>query len=207
MLSEMWTKKDFDKIIKVIDKIYTYSLILVLPISILVFMFPELILSILFGEKFIPASSVLRILSFLIILQVLIKFNNSILIGTGFTNELPKYLITGGVLNIIGNLCLIPFFGLEGAAYSTLFAFSFIFLVSTYKVNKILNLNLNFKKYLKIIFLSSLFMILVVFFRNIMLFNELLNSIFSVLIGFSIYIFLVYKLNIVNLKEIYNLSK
>lgn len=104
-----------------IKKIYKYFYFLFLPIIILLIFFSDLIINILFGNQFISGSYSLKILLISSFFAILTSLNNRVLIA----NELEKCILIRSIysllLNVILNLILIPKFGINGAAISTLF--------------------------------------------------------------------------------------
>tara|TARA_Y100000310_G_scaffold311422_2_gene357686 strand:+ start:85 stop:1575 length:1491 start_codon:yes stop_codon:yes gene_type:complete len=207
LVSEMWIKKEFNKIRKGLDKLYTYSLLVVFPVTLILFLFPEVVLNVLFGEKFASASSVLRILSFAIVLQVLIKINNTFLISIDLPKYSAKYTIYGGIMNLGGNLLLIPVFGINGAAVSTLLAFCFILFCSTFKLSKSVNLRLNWFNYFKIIFAGFLLAVFISVTKRVLQTNVWLELFLVLTLGLLFYLFLIVKLKLVKIKEIKHIFK
>ena len=121
--SELWAKKNFKKLKIGIELLYKYSFILVLPLSLLMFLFPEIILNVLFGESYLEAADVLRILSIGTIVFTIAQINNSILSGIGKPKIVSKIMLVSACFNAVLNFFLIPMIGIVGAAIATFISF------------------------------------------------------------------------------------
>ncbi len=130
MSSELWVKKRKDQLSKGLGILYKYVLILIFPIALLMFLFPEIILGILFGGEFRQAGNVLRILAVGYFINTLSGVNTTVLSGIGKPKEVSKIMLSGAALNLVLNLILIPGYGMEGAAISTLIASILVFILS-----------------------------------------------------------------------------
>ncbi len=62
---------------------------------------------------------------------------------------------TGAVTNILGNCLFVPVWGLQGAAFSTCLSFFVMWVFRIYLVRDILNIKINLKKFLSLIFLMG----------------------------------------------------
>ncbi|MBU4266022.1 MAG: flippase [Candidatus Altiarchaeota archaeon] len=136
MSSELWTKGNKEKIASGLSMLYKYAFIVVFFISLIMFLFPEIILGILFGGEFRQAGIVLRILSVGYLIHTFASVNNITLSGIGKPKEVGKIMFSGAALNLVLNLILIPVYGMEGAAVSTLTAFIVIFILSVMRLRK-----------------------------------------------------------------------
>ena len=115
-----------------------------LPILIILFLFPEFLLS-LFGQEFAIAKTTLLILLIGQAVNVMSGSVGFILQMTGRENIYQNILLMALVCNILLNILLIPKFGIEGAAIAS--AFSMIF----WNLSSVLYI---YKKYNVLTFLS-----------------------------------------------------
>ncbi|MEA3254265.1 MAG: flippase [Candidatus Altiarchaeota archaeon] len=136
MSSELWTRNKKKQIVLGLGMIYKYAVIMVFPIVLSMFLFPDIILGILFGGEFKQAGGVLRILALGYFLNTFTGVNNSALSGIGKPGEVSRIMFSGAGVNLVLNLILIPSYGMEGAAFSTLIAFILIFVLSTWKIGR-----------------------------------------------------------------------
>ncbi|RLG38638.1 MAG: hypothetical protein DRN91_02120 [Candidatus Alkanophagales archaeon] len=89
------------------------------PPAILVFLFPEAVLSLIFGSGYAEAGVALRILVAGMLFHVLLGPNVETLIVIGGTRPYMLYNLVGVALNLILNVVLIPDFGVVGAAIAS----------------------------------------------------------------------------------------
>lgn len=116
---------------------------IILPFFILLLVFPEIVLTILFGPEYVSASSSLRILSFGILFISLFEISLKILNMEGSSKKILVDILLIATLNFILNIILIPRYGINGAALSTTISFislSIIVGVQAYKSQKIVPL-------------------------------------------------------------------
>ncbi len=117
-------------------------LALILPFIVFVFLFPELMLFIIAGEKYLIAAPILRLtILYGLFLPFAIQFG-TVLDSMG-KPKINFYLTMGSaVLNAIFNWIFIINFGIIGAAYGTLATYSISFLVFQYVLNNILGVKM-----------------------------------------------------------------
>ena len=132
--SELWTNGKRKELFRGLQMLYKYVLVAVLPIALILFIFPETILGMLFGNEFRAAGNVLRVLVPGYFIYVYAGINTSMLSGIGQPKEVSKIMFAGAGVNLLLNLWLIPLWGMEGAAVSTSIAFVIIYLLSSRKV-------------------------------------------------------------------------
>ena len=63
---------------------------------------------------------------------------------------------TGAVINILGNLLFVPVWGLQGAAFSTCLSFFVMWVLRIYLVKDILNIKINWNKFLSLFILMGI---------------------------------------------------
>ena len=106
-----------------------------LPIIVIIFLFPDLILS-LFGKEFLLAKTSLFILAFSQIINSMSGSVAIILNMTGKEKIFRNIIFVALVINILLNLFLIPKYGIEGAAVASASSLIFWNLYSVYYVYK-----------------------------------------------------------------------
>lgn len=136
------------------------------PIFIIFFLFPEIILSFLFGESYAGAAWVLRLLALGFLFHTFLGANDITLTVLGLSKFLMWVGIFGTILNIVLNYTLIPIYGITGAAFSTMLsymAFNSIVSIKLYRHSKIHPIT---PKYLKPV-VSSLAIALLIYIISI----------------------------------------
>lgn len=117
-----------------------WTLLVSSPIILLMLFFPEFLLQ-LFGSDFVEGATILRILALGQIVNVAMGSVGYLLMMTGNQQLMRNNIVASALLNLIGNLLLVPAFGVCGAAVSTAFALAFMNIVSFLMVNKKLRIN------------------------------------------------------------------
>jgi len=203
--SELWAKKRKDQLGKGLGMFYKYALILVFPLALLMFLFPEIILGILFGGEFKAAGGVLRILAIGYLINTLSGVNNTTLSGIGKPKEVSKIMFSGACMNLILNLILIPFYGMEGAAISTTISFLFLFILSTLKIKKDIFFTLPWKSF-SILAMSGILIASLTYLIKSLDFLDIWSKlILTIIIGTSIYLIFLVGTKTLTLKEIKNI--
>ena len=139
-ISETFNNNKIDEFKVLIKQSTRIIFFISLPILIVLFLFPESLLS-LFGQEFVIAKTTLLIL---LIGQAVNAMSGSvglILQMTGKEKVYQNILLIALVFNIMLNLFLIPKFGIEGAAIASAFSFLFwnlssvLYIYKRYKVS------------------------------------------------------------------------
>jgi O-antigen/teichoic acid export membrane protein len=106
-------------------------------IALALWVFSHGIITLIYGDKFLPSISVLDILSGVILLFFINFLLSNILIISGWEKINTWGLVGATVLNVILNLVLIPQYGAIGAAWATLFCEVGLIAVLSFQVQKI----------------------------------------------------------------------
>jgi O-antigen/teichoic acid export membrane protein len=93
---------------------------LTLPIFLVLCLFPEAVLNLLFGSTYIAAAPALRILSFGFIISTLLGPNGNTLMALGESRFLMWSALAAAIVNVLLNIVLIPPMGIVGAAVASL---------------------------------------------------------------------------------------
>lgn len=117
--SKLWAqnrKKDLKKIYATITK---WIVSLTLPLFLVLFLFPSIVLKFLFGAEYISAASVLSILSIGFFFHTLMGPNDVGLIAIGENKSVAILRGIAALLNLFLNFLLIPYLGMVGAAVAS----------------------------------------------------------------------------------------
>lgn len=104
-----------------------YLSLLVTPIVFGIFALAPEIIDVFYGERFAAAGSVLGVLIFALIFIFLDFPIGSLLNATGRQSWKTAFMGGAMVVNLIGNLALVPKFGIMGAAITALITFTLLF--------------------------------------------------------------------------------
>jgi stage V sporulation protein B len=120
MVSELWAKGKRNLLSKSIHLIIKFSFIAVMPFVLFLFAFPDIIIRILFGEKYLAGAQVLQIFSIAVVFSLLYKIFGTILAGVGKTKLCAAVSFIMCIGCILTNIILVPSIGINGAALSIL---------------------------------------------------------------------------------------
>ena len=200
--SEMWVKKEKEKLKKGLELLHKYSLIIILPISLTMFSFPNVIINLFFGQKYLGAALPLQILSIGMIFYSIGYLNNNTISAIGKPKISSKVVIIAAMINLIGNLILIPILGIVGAALVTSFSYIILFLLSFVYSRKYFKIDVNLINWVKNIALGLIFIAVIFLLKRILEINLWLEALIALTIAGLFYIIGLFLFRIINLKEI-----
>ena len=166
-----------------------------IPIFLILIIFPEKLLLLLFNDKFLEAVLPLQILSLGALFASIIGLSINLLSIIGKTRLILRNFIALTGLNIILNLILIPKYGMIGASIATLITWIVFCIVILYQVFRNYKFNIFRGYFWKLIIITSL-----VFVIGLWVKNNIVDSITrSILLGIGlmiIYFFALYLFNV-----------
>jgi len=207
MTSELWEKNQKKKISQGIEFLHKYSVALILPLIMLMVTFPDLIISLLFGSKYIYANNALRILSIGMLFLTVARINISALSGIGKPKIGTKIVLMVVLLNILFNFILIPLWGIIGAAITTIGGFFIMMVASNVSLNKFIKIKLPIVGWLNNILIAIFFLFTITVLKYFIKIHVLIELPIVILIASLIYIKLLFLLKVINMKEINDLIK
>jgi len=135
---------------------------LTLPIFLVLCLFPEAVLNLLFGSAYIAAAPALRILSIGFIINNLLGPNGSALVAMGEARFVMWSAMTAATINIALNIALIPPLSIVGAAIASVLSLAVVNIILTAKIYSLCQAQPLSKNLLKPLIAS---MILALFFQ------------------------------------------
>ncbi len=133
---------------------YRYVSLFVVPLCIGTIVFATPIISILFGQAYIPGSAALQILAAGMLFFTIYTVSSSIAQGLGHP-RLPMYiLIIGTTIDIVLSIVLVPPYGINGAAIATTITSLFIMSTLVWKTLQLARISLPIMDFAKIIIAS-----------------------------------------------------
>jgi O-antigen/teichoic acid export membrane protein len=124
MISELWAKREKKLLGGALRFLTKFSFILIIPAAFILIAFPEVVINLLFGPKYLPGSTALQILSAAAIVYAPYSILVQAVAGIGRPSVVTKVVTFMACFNLVGNLALIPRYGINGAATATLISFS-----------------------------------------------------------------------------------
>ena len=149
---KLFTDKKIRELSSLITLLLKYLLFVLVPFFIMLFSFSKEVLVFFFGPSYADGATVLKILSIGAIMYSLASIFLTFLNGIGKAPFASRIVFAGAILNLFGNLLLIPGFGMLGAATSTLFTYLLILILSCSQVSKEISFSLPLKSWLTYFF-------------------------------------------------------
>jgi O-antigen/teichoic acid export membrane protein len=206
MASEMWARKHKMQLITGTKLLYKYCFFIIIPFSLMMFSFPEIILTLLFGPSYVSASNALKVLAIGTIFFIIAGINFSILSGIGKPKINLKIITSAAFFNIIMNILLIPQWSIIGAALSSTLSFFIMFVLSLFFIKKSIDIKMPILVWSKIVILGIIFVFIIRYIGQL-LESTLLNAILVCLIAWIAYIALSFSLNVISVLEIKKILK
>ncbi len=180
--SEYWANNNQSALQIMIDKSMKYSTCILLPIGLMVWLFAEEIIILIFGDSFIYAVLSLQILLIgTVINGVLERSIGGTLAGIGKAYLVPKIAACSATINIILNFILIPVFGISGAAIATAFSISITSIINLFFISKYAHIKIDIIWYEKA-GLFALLALLICYIFNYNIIARILSIIFLIIL-------------------------
>ena len=188
-------KKDINSFNKLLMQSFDILILFAFPMAAGLFILRKNIILIISGALFLPAVSVMGILSALVLIIPLSGFlGNQIFLPLGKEKVSLYTMISGAGINIILSSILIRKYGALGAAIASLAAETCItviyFIIAFY--NGLFSVS-----YSSVIhsFIATILMVIVVFFVNQISINLMPKTVLSIIVGIFIYVIILYILH------------
>jgi O-antigen/teichoic acid export membrane protein len=206
LVTELKTKKS-KGIETGISLIYKYIWIIIIPFALMAFCFSTEILNLFFGSFYAQGSGVLKILAMGAIFFSIVQINGTVLNGLGKPKNYTKLVYIGAIINLIGNLILIPIIGITGAAISTFLTYLVMFFFSFFELRKFVKIKIPVLDWSKTLVIGIFSLLSIYFLKNLLVINIFLEVFICFLVSISIFVGLVLLLNVINLNEVFVLVK
>jgi len=154
IISQLYSKNQIKELNIISGTSTKWCFMLTLPIFFVIFIFPDFILNLFFGSRYIGVGGTLQILAFGCLLDSYFGFNYYTLLSVGKSSLIMYCSLFSASLNIILNFILIPQYGIIGASVASVMSFALIEVYMTIKLYTSLRVHPFTKSYLKITFVS-----------------------------------------------------
>ena len=205
LTSELWAKKKKLILKAGIELLYKYSIIIIMPLTLVMFSFAELLLGVPFGKEYILASNALRILSIGMIFATFYGINYSFFAGIGKPEINSKVVYSAAIFNLISNLILIPFIGIIGAAITTTIGYFIMMAFGFTKIKEYIDVVFPIRMWIKTLFIGLVFIFVVWLLKIVISLNVWLETFLVLIIAGIVYAALLFALKIIDIKELKDL--
>ena len=139
-LAVAFADKNHERLSSLAQRSVFWTSIAVLPLVVVLLAFPALVLQI-FGKSFQDGAWAVRILALGQLISVSLGPVGYLLVMTGREKHFRNATVIGALLNLAGNLVLVPFFGIIGAATATAFSLAVMKILAWFWVWRELGIN------------------------------------------------------------------
>ncbi len=201
VVTSMFSLNSKDSIRKSFSFVVKISMIFVIPATFAMFLYPKIIIRILFGNSYVQAASALQILSIVAIFYTYVTIMTTFIGAKGDTKKISTAVMISAITNVIFNWILIPKFGINGAAAATLMSFVVQFLVLS-KYARDMGLPMSFDILLKFLISGAVFSSSVYILKGILSMNVYEEMVIVILISLIVYTASLFALGLVDVNEI-----
>jgi len=142
MMSELWARGKEDLIRQAIHTIVKFSFILSIPAALIFVAFPDIVINLIFGSKYLAASAALQILAVTAVVQTIGVIINRVILGIGKPSAIAWITGITAAFTTVFNILLIPYYGVGGAALATFISATASLLLSIYFVRGSIRLSI-----------------------------------------------------------------
>jgi O-antigen/teichoic acid export membrane protein len=136
VVSKLWGENRTGLVGPIYQIMTKWCFLLTFPIFVLMFVYPEYLLTNIYGADYSGGAIVLRILALGAIANSYFGFNYHTIMASGDSNLLMKCSLASAGMNVLLNFILIPQYGIIGAAIASTVSFSAIEVFMTFKIWK-----------------------------------------------------------------------
>lgn len=139
--SKLWGLNKTQPVGSIYAVMTKWCFLLTFPIFALIFVYPELLITKLYGAEYVGGATSLRILAMGFIANSYFGFNYHTLLASGDSDFLMKCSVASAGINAIINFMLIPEYGMIGAAIGTAVSYASIEVLMTLRAWKKQNMH------------------------------------------------------------------
>jgi O-antigen/teichoic acid export membrane protein len=174
IISQLYSKNLTEEMKRNFAVLTKWIFLWTLPLFFILFLFPDVVLNLLFGSRYIGASVALQILAIGFFCNSSLGFPYSTLLVIGKSKFLMWVFLISVIINIILNIALIPPIGIVGAAIASALSLVVAKILNTTKLYTISTIHPFRTNYLKMAGLFVIFLIIFYFLRNLVIMSFLM---------------------------------
>ncbi len=201
MISKFFFEKNKNMIKEVLHAAYNAGLFLLAPMALLLMIYPELVIKILFSDKYLQTANAARIMTLGTFFLLFSYINMNILAGMGKIKARTKLMYIVAAFNIIGDIAFVPRFGYMGAISTTAASFFLLWLLSYKALSKELpGFHVKLSAIAKILLSLSVFVISVFLLKMFLDLNMYAEALIISAVSIAIYLAMGISLGVINTK-------
>ena len=167
IISQLYSKNLINELKRSYIILTKWIFLMTLPIFFVLFLFPDVVLNLLFGSRYIGAAVALQILAFGFFINISLGFTGNTLLVLGKSNFLMRTFVISAIINIILNMVLIPPMGIIGASIASAFSLIVAKILNMIKIYRFFEVHPFAKNYLKLVGLLVVFLVVFYILRNL----------------------------------------
>jgi O-antigen/teichoic acid export membrane protein len=168
IVSQLYAKNHFEEIKRTYAVLTKWIFSAALPIFLIMFLFPDAVLNIIYGARYVQAGIALQILALGFFTHSFLGPNGATLVVMGRTKLVLMNALVRTIMNVVLNLLLIPPMGIAGAAIASAIALTTGNVLASIELYLISKTHPFTKNYLKPVVISILLVIVIyILVRNI----------------------------------------
>jgi O-antigen/teichoic acid export membrane protein len=207
MVSEMWAKRDKRVLAVSVSAVLRFAFILVLPFALIMFVWPEFVLGLLFGGAYVAGAGALQVLALSSIVYTLWQICAIVLSGIGCPGLTTKIMLGAAAFNVIGNIMLVQTFGIIGVAVATLVSFTLAFGAAFVILRKRVGLDVGCSAITKTVVSGLLMTGLIYGIKTVLITNVLIVVAVSLLAGLALYTVLILRTRAISKDDLQMLAR
>jgi O-antigen/teichoic acid export membrane protein len=129
--SKLWGQNNIEPLGSIYSIMTKWCFLLTFPIFALIFVYPEFLITNLYGAQYVSGATALRILAMGFIANSYFGFNYHTLLASGDSDFLMKCSVASAGINVLINFMLVPEYGMIGAAIGTAVSYASIEVLMT----------------------------------------------------------------------------
>jgi O-antigen/teichoic acid export membrane protein len=167
--SRLWGENKTQLIGPIYQIMTKWCFMLTFPIFALLFLYPEFIITKLYGADYASGAIVLRILSLGFVTNSYLGFRYQTIVASGDSNFLMKCSIASAGINALLNFALVPQYGMVGAAIASAVSFASIEVLMSFRLWKKQNMHPFTPMYRKLTIICALMVVSVLVVKDVLL--------------------------------------
>lgn len=191
LINRDYSNKNYYKIQEISKQVGKWIFIINLPIFLLFIIFPGAFINLLFGSSYLLAEQSLRILSLAMLISSMGYISNQLILVAGKSKAIMFDIILASVINILLNILLIPEYGINGAATSTLLSIFFLNVLFVIQAKHYISVIPFRRKMLNILIISIIPTAVMLYLKNFLNLN-FLTMFFLITLFFLSYVLLIF---------------
>lgn len=191
LATKEFSKRNIDLIRQLSKQVEKWILIIILPVFLLMIIYPGAILNLLFGSEFLGATNALRILAVGFFFYSLSMIFYNLLSIVGKSKLILIDIASFSFINLFLNIIMVPKYGINGAAFTTALCQISLSLVLFLQVRHYTSIVPLRRKMFRVILSISISSFVLLFLRGLIPLN-LITLIMQGLLFFFLYILLIF---------------